>query len=362
MNTIHFDIVGGAAGDMVLASLIELGCPLSYLEKELKKLRFPFTLQRRRINLGHFKGTKLIIGGSKKKLTYQGVIKALNQSRLTKEVKEQAKAAYRDIFLVEKRIHGVRGNNMAFHHLGEIDAILEIVGFYLALDYLKAEDIFVGAFPLSNPAPATLNLLKGKHVTIVDFGYESITPTAAVLLKSAQQEGGVFSFKKYGLGAGTYHERDYLIAYLSVSSPYDKDTVIKIETNIDDMNPQIFETVFDALYTAGAREVYLEQVIMKKSRPGFVLNVLCTKDNFEKIKEVIGEQTTTFGLRFQEFHRAKLKSSIISKNTPFGKINYRVSQGPVTKSTPEYEDCKKAAQRYKISLREVYQRLTSKKV
>ncbi|MFA6281510.1 MAG: LarC family nickel insertion protein [Candidatus Omnitrophota bacterium] len=360
MKTIYFQLAGGAAGDMLLSSLISLGCPVNYLKKEFKKLKIEFDIKTKNSKTGHLSDKKLYFSG-KSNLSYREIVKVLRASKLDNDIKDKALKCYELIFNVERKIHKTKGKDFKFHHLGEIDAILEICGFYLALKYLQIENIYVSSFPLGFPCAAVLAILKGKNIRVVDSGYETVTPTAAALLRDAKLFDDDFTFEKSGAGYGDCGESDYLVAYLSEvrsqktedRARIEHDKIIKIETNIDDMNPQVFEPLFEVLYKAGAKEVYLEQVIMKKVRPGFVLNVLCAPDDYIKMRDIIFSHTSTFGIRYQEYSRDKLKYEFVSKKTKFGKIKFRVSEGSFKKETPEYEDCRKIANKLNIPLIEV---------
>jgi hypothetical protein len=361
MKNIYFQLVGGAAGDMLLSSLIGLGCPLNYLKKEFKKLKIKFEIKIKTSKSGHLCNKKLYFSGTAN-LSYKEIVKLIKASKLDNEIKDKVLECYEFLFNVERKIHRIKGDDFKFHHLGQTDAILEICGFYLALRYLQIENIYVSSFPLDLPCAAVLAILKGKNVKIVDFNYETITPTGAALLRDAKPFAGDFTFKQSSTGHGDYGQGDYLAAYLSDdrrqmadgSGEVEHDAIIKIETNIDDMNPQIFESLFEALYRAGAKEVYLEQVIMKKSRPGFVLNVLCAPDIFGKMRDIIFSHTSTFGIRYQEYSRDKLKYKFIYKRTKFGKIKFRASEKPFKKETPEYEDCLLTSKTHRVPLTEVY--------
>ena len=357
MKSIYFQLVGGAAGDMLLYSLIGLGCPIPYLKKELEKLKINFDIVLKEIKNNHHKNKCLDFKGELN-LSYLEILKLISKSKLEKEIKEKALSSYKGLFEIERKIHGAKGADFKFHHLGKLDAILEICGFYIGLKYLAVKDVYVSFFPLSAPAKAVLEILKGKKINPRDLGYESITPTAAVLLQKAQQLDLSFDFEKYSTAFGTGGDQDYLVAYLiEESRKTNNDKIIKIETNIDDMNPQIFEQIFEKLYTSGAKEAYIEQVIMKKSRPAFVLNVLCAPKDFEKIRDIIFSHIATFGIRYSEYSRNKLKYNFISKKTRFGKIRFRVSSEPFKKETPEYKDCLKISNKLNIPLLDIYRSL-----
>jgi len=357
MKSIYFQLAGGAAGDMLLYSLIGLGCPMSFLKKELKKLNINFDISLKELKHTHHKDKCLEFTG-RLDLSYLQIIKLISKSKLGKDIKEKALKSYKELFEIERKIHGVKGADFKFHHLGKLDAILEICGFYIGLKYLGIEKMYVSSFPLSMPSLAALSILKGKKIDARNLGYESITPTAAILLKEAGELKCSFKLTKYSMAFGKCKETDYLIAYLINYLPeIEKDRIIKMEANIDDMNPQIFEHVFEKLYAGGAKEVYVEQVIMKKTRPAFVLNVLCAPEDFEKIRNIIFSNTSTFGIRYREYLRDKLKYNFISKKTKFGKIKFRVSARPFKKETPEYADCLKIAKKLNIPLLNVYSSL-----
>jgi len=251
MKAVYFHIVGGAAGDMLLSSLIDLGCPLSYLNKELKKLPLKFEIKTKTLKgKYHLPRKKLTFKGPNLK-SHREIATLINKSKLSQDIKKKALGAYGILAKVEAKIH--KNNKAHFHHLGEIDAILEICGFYLALKYLEIDKIYTSSFPLDRPCPATLEILKGKNINPVNFRYETVTPTAAALLKEAQQISGGIQFESYGIGWGEFNESDYLVAF-SCEAKTEQERIIKIETNIDDMNPQAFEVLFDTLYAGGAKE------------------------------------------------------------------------------------------------------------
>ncbi|MBU1121112.1 MAG: DUF111 family protein [Candidatus Omnitrophica bacterium] len=357
MKSVYFQLVGGAAGDMLLASLVGLGCPLKHLKKEFNKLNIKFSVKEEDIK-GHFHTPRKKLSFKGDTFThYKDIVAVIESSGLDKDIKENALRVYSSIANVEKKVHKATMKNLHFHHLGEIDAILEICGFFIALKYLRINKVYCSAFPVACPAPATLQLLKGRKIYAARYNYETITPTAAALLKEARQKDDQFSYKECSIGWGQCRDKDYLVAYLFEERGLDKDPVIKIETNIDDMNPQLFETLFDVLYKTGAKEVYLETVLMKKMRPAYILNVLCYDNDLGKIRELLFKYTTTFGIRYQKYQRDKVISRFLVKKTKFGKIRFRVAESDIQKQVPEYEDCKKRAKKFKIPLVEVYRQL-----
>lgn len=357
MKKIYFQLVGGAGGDMLLSSLIDLGCPLVYLKKQWGKLGLEYQVKLKLLNgQYHIKAGKLEFRGPSLG-DYPQIIQRLKRSGLDPDVKRLSLETYERIAAAERKAHNSKQAH--FHHLAEIDSILEISGFFIALKYFKInyQDCRVSSFPLAKPSPATLELLKNKKVKLTDFSWEAVTPTAAALLCDLEQIDAGFEYERSGRGWGEAGKQDYLIAYLA-GADFNQDQIIKIEVNIDDMNPQGFEPLIDKLYETGAKEVYLEPVVMKKSRPAVVLSVLCGEKEFERILPVIFKNTTTFGLRYQFWQRFKLKDKFVYQNTSLGKVKFRVSANPeFFKEIPEYEDCKSVAKKNNISILDVWKKI-----
>lgn len=353
---VYFHLVGGAAGDMLLYSLVKLGCRLSYLKKELAKLNIDFRIKEKFIKGSyHIRAKRLYFEGGRFS-SYKDVGRVIRQSGLDKDVKNEALRVYEIIAKAESKIHGMAIEKVHFHHLGDIDAILEICGFFIALKYLKVSKIYVSSFPFGCPSPAALEILKEKKTRILDCEYETVTPTAAALLKDAEQREGDFEYKSYAFAWGEAGPKDYLTACI-LEDDEERDEVLKVETNIDDMNPQHFEILFEELYKRGALEVFIEQVVMKNSRPGFVLNVLCYDKSLEAVKQAVFSYTSTFGIRYIRYQREKLKYNFVDRQTKLGKVRFRVSLSSVKKEIPEYQDCLRIAKKKKIPLLEVYRKI-----
>lgn len=352
MDSLYFYLPYGCGADMIIASLISLGCPSEFLIDEWKKLNIEFSFRKEKGVIDHFHGIRIRFSEDDyTSFSYQEIKNIIIDSSLDSKIKDKVLAKYEELFKVEKKIHGLKkAKDMKFTHLGKIDAILEITGFYLALSYLHIEKCYVSDFYLSHSAPATLELLKKKKVRLINLEYETVTPTAALLLNSCLQENIAFSLDKYGIGIG---KNSYLTVY-KVNNYFCHDSIVKIEVNIDDINPQLFDDLFDKLYQGGAKEVYIEQVVMKKSRPAFVVCVLTDRGKLEALSRILFSYTPTFGLRYKEYQRYKLPYHFEYINTPLGKIRFRISDGIFKKAIPEYEDCRRIAKAKKIPLYEVY--------
>jgi len=361
---LYFDLVGGASGDMLLSAFIDLGFKKNSLDNLIRNLGFKsLKIRFRRVQIPHIKINKAIFSFKKNiNLSFSEIKSLIINSKLDKKVKKMSLETYFCLRRVEEKIHRARKEDFKFHHLGEPDALIEITSFWQALEELEIKECFCSSFPLSKPAPATLALLKNKKVKLVDWNYESITPTAASLLKDFPQEEPNFILDKIGYGAGNFSNPtnpDFLRIILGKKEDLVREKILKIEVNLDDINPQIFEYLMKLLFKKGALDVYILPVVMKKNRPSFILSVLTKKADLNKIERIVFKHTTTFGIRYSELCRDKLEDRFIEKKTSLGKIRFRQGflGGKLIKESPEYEDCKKIASRYNIPLLEVYQKI-----
>lgn len=369
MKIAYFDLIGGASGDMILSSFIECGFKRKNLETILKELGLKdINISFRKLERAHIKATRIeFLDKKKRRFRYKEIIKKIHNASFSKMVKERAISTYEFLREVEAKVHGHKPENLEFKHLAEADALLEIISFWKALEDFKIEKVFSSVFPVSKSGGATLEILKkkGKKISPVNYNYETLTPTGAVLLAEASQEEITFIPENIGYGAGSFDIQepvpDLLRLIIGEEFGYSEDKLIKMEANIDDMNPQVFELLIDELLKEGALEVYLTSVVMKKSRPSFLLNVLTSPCKLTELSEIVLKKTTTFGIRFTEFKRYKLTSDFSYQDTSLGKVKFRKGylQGKLIKKVPEYNDCKKIAEKYNISLLEVYRRLQS---
>ncbi|MBN2120158.1 MAG: LarC family nickel insertion protein [Candidatus Omnitrophica bacterium] len=363
-KVIYFDLIGGASGDMLLAGLIGAGFQKTSLENLMRRLGFKqLGIRLKKIKVGHISANRLSYQEKNtKNLSFKEIRSLFRKAPISRWVSEKSMQTYDDLLRAEEAVHGHK-HHTRFEHLGKPDAIIEIAGFWLALEELKINRGFCSIFPLSQTAPATIELLKNRKVCFVDWGYETVTPTAAVLLKNFSQNDMVLIPKTAGYAAGYNNspEREDMLRVVTCQKPDIKEKILKLETNLDDINPQVFDYIMELLFKAGALDVYITPIIMKKSRPAFVLSVLLDKKDLVKIEKVIFRETTTYGLRYAEFSRDKLNYKFIEKKTSFGKVLFRTGHldGSIFKQSPEYSHCKKIASKYNIPLIDVYKRLNA---
>jgi pyridinium-3,5-bisthiocarboxylic acid mononucleotide nickel chelatase len=392
MKLLYLDCFAGISGDMFLGALLDLGLPEDRFRKELSKLDLPdYHFSMRRVIKQNISATKFDCEQEHHEHEheheheyqhehrgYAEIVKLIEASALTESVKRRALRLFRRIGEAEAKIHGVSLEKIHFHEVGAVDSIVDIVGACVAVEMLGVDEIqaspprlgsgFVdtahGRFPV--PAPATLELLKGVPTQPSSEPVELVTPTGAAILAEFCTKFGpmpAMSVEKVGYGAGSRDLektpnvlRAVLGEAASAASP-DSDTVGVIETNIDDMNPQLFGDVMDRLLEAGALDVFLTPVQMKKNRPGTLLTVLCERNHVDQMTELLLSHTTSFGVRVHEAQRRKLAREIVKMKTKFGEIEVKIGRlgGKIVSRSPEFESCKQAALKAGVAVKEVYE-------
>jgi uncharacterized protein (TIGR00299 family) protein len=302
--------------------------------------------------------------------------KIIETSALNDFVKVKSVAIFNEIALAEAKVHAKSIDEIHFHEVGAIDSIVDIVGAAICIDYLKPEIIIAstielgggfvecahGTFPV--PAPATAEILKNIPVKSGIVNKETTTPTGAAILKVfaekyTDQLEMEISKVSYGIGHRDLKIPNVLRVYsgkLKQSSEFITSKALMIECNIDDMNPENYSYIIESLFDAGAQDVFLVPVIMKKSRPAVQLSVLCDQNCLHTIEQFILTETTSLGLRYTPVNKSMLERKNRTINTPFGPIRIKegILKGKVIKYKPEYDDCAAAARKAKVTLNEVY--------
>jgi hypothetical protein len=388
MKLLYLDCFAGISGDMFLGAMLDLGVSEDALRGELAKLDLKgYQISSRRVIKQNISATKFDVveehlPSPRLRQTSRGyseIAEMIEGSALTESVKRRALSVFRRIGEAEAKIHGIALEKVHFHEIGAVDSIVDIVGACIAVEMLGVNEIhaspprlgsgFVetahGKFPV--PAPATLELLKGIPVQSSNEPVELVTPTGAALLAEFCSKFGpmpAMSIKKIGYGAGArdLEKAPNVLRVVLGESAEDSrryteaDTVAVIETNIDDMNPQLFGDVMERLLAAGALDVFLTPVQMKKNRPGTLLTVLCERNGVDRLAELLLTHTTSFGVRIHEAQRRKLAREIVKVKTKFGEIEVKIGRlgGAIVARSPEFESCKQAAARFDVGVKEVY--------
>ncbi|GAW28066.1 MULTISPECIES: nickel pincer cofactor biosynthesis protein LarC [unclassified Carboxydocella] len=370
---LYFQCPTGAAGNMLLAALVDCGVPVSWLEQQLKTL----PLQGWQLNWQEKKhhGLRSLhlevdFPESQPHRHLHHIETMIRESELPAPVQDQSIAIFRRLAEAEARVHGTTIEKVHFHEVGAIDAIIDIVGCCLALSYLQPA--FIGCSPLplgsgmiecqhgliSVPAPATLELVKDIPVYQGEEQGELLTPTAAAILGYFVQEWGALPPGRplaYGYGAGskTLKQPNILRAILyQPLSELTTEDLWQLETNIDDQQPETLPDVLDKLLAAGANDAWYTPILMKKGRPAFTLGLLCPAESLGQVEQILAESTTSLGWRKWPVKRRALPRQIQEVETRWGMIRFKVSG---QKAAPEYEDCKRIAEISGQSLLKVYQ-------
>ena len=378
MRAAYFDCFSGISGDMVLGALVDLGWPVEELKRELDKLDlFDYRIEAKKVAKRGILSTQIKIRAKeeKKERTLEDILSILDKSKLEKERKEPSRAIFTKLASVEAKIHGKDVQKIHFHELGGLDTIIDVVGAMAGVNYLSVEKVYSSPLPLGKgfvkcshgilpvPAPATLELLKEVPVYGSDIEAELVTPTGAAIISNLAENFGQMppmKIEHIGYGAG---QRDLTIPNLLrvsigvIRKAYEEDVVSLIQTNIDDMNPELYEHIVDRLFHEGALDVFLTPIQMKRTRPATMLSVIADEEKMEKMLEIIFDETTTLGIRISKIKRRKLNRENRKVSTKYGKIEVKIGKhdGVVKNISPSYEECRKIATHLKIPLKKVYQ-------
>jgi hypothetical protein len=376
MKIAYFDCIAGISGDMILGALLDAGLPEAELRQRLAALHLAdFDLRCQRVNKNGFGATKVdVLVADNVPARHLADIEAIvTDSNLPVKIKEQAVAIFRRLGEVEAHIHGVPLDRVHLHELGGVDTIVDVVGALAGLDALGVERVFASPLPMGRgfvrgahgpiplPAPATLALLKSVPVVGSELEMELVTPTGAAILSSLAAEFGaippmMLTAVGYGAGGRDLPIPNVLRVLLGdQAGQATLETLAVLETNIDDQNPEIYDYVLGRLFAAGALDVFLSPIQMKKNRPATLVRVLCRPQDADPLRVILLTETSTLGVRQHTVTRHCLLRSSHTVETPFGPVRIKVAVlDGSQKFAPEYEDCKQLAAARGVPLREVY--------
>ncbi len=381
-RTAYFDCYSGISGDMILGALVDLGVDIKDIRKALKKMDLNgYKLQAKNIQRNGLACTQVTVAIEKPKhqhshphRSFTSIKKLIEQSSLPSKVKINSIEIFKRIAKVEAKIHNTTIEKIHFHEVGGIDSIVDIVGGVWAIESLKLDKIYSSALNVGEgfvdcahgrlpvPAPATLKLLKGIPVFSTGVKKELTTPTGAAMIgfyaeKFQSMPAMTITADGYGAGSRIIPSFPNLLRVMIGEMPVTgSDGLVMIETNIDDMNPEIFEAVMESLFNAGALDVYFSSIMMKKNRPATKISVLAEKKEREILSKILLRETTSFGVRFYEVDRLTLEREIQRLKTTYGVIKIKVGilDGEIVQAVPEFDDCRNAARKKKIPVKKVY--------
>ena len=380
MNHLHIDCFSGISGDMFLGALIDAGLPLAALKQGLQKMQVKgYEIKVKTVRRGTIQATKLDVLIRKAfttPLSPPGIRRLITTSQLPPLVKTRSLEAFNKLAEAEATVHGVPHAKVHFHEVGVVDALVDIVGAFLGCACLAIETVSASAVNVGSgthgsahgtlpvPGPAVAYLAKGIPIFAAGPATELTTPTGMAILTVLTQDFGLLPpmrLHRIGYGAGTYDPKEWpnvIRVFLSptLSGPLGmSERIIEVQTNVDDLNPQIYEALMERLFEVGALDVTLTPVIMKRSRPGTLITVLSPPSGVEDVTRILFQETTTLGVRSHELHRRVLPRGIQSVRLPGGQVRVKIADmgNGMNKIMPEFQDCKQVAEKTGRPVREI---------
>src|SRR5262245_20759403 len=389
-RVLHLDLFSGIAGNMLLGALLDAGLSRKELEADLSGLGLDHRLVVRRVQRGILSSLYVDVrvptdrhsqehSHHRHGRAYRDIVRVLERARLAGEVRRRALSAFEALARAEARVHGTPIAKVHFHEVGAVDAIVDLTGAAIALQRLGIARVTASPVALGRgivhtehghlplPAPATLELLRGLPTVPAHIAWETVTPTGAALLRTLVDEFcdlPAMTIESIGHGAGnergkeadaTHGLPNVVRAVVGRASGADSDRVACLETNLDDLVPEHFEFLMERLFEAGALDVSIQPIQMKKNRPGMLVRVLARPSDKIAAAHRMLSESTAIGVRVFEVDRVVLRREIRRVETPYGRIAVKVVTDPEGRETfsAEIDDCVRAARKHGAPLREV---------
>lgn len=379
----YFDCFSGISGDMLLGALVDLGVPLAWLEQKLGELPLDgFRLTQEVVNRGGMTACKVcvVLDGYAPTRNFADIQELIDNANLSAQVKRVSLEAFGRIAKAEAHVHRCGIEKVHFHEVGAVDALVDIIGSAICLEYLGIACIVSSPLPLGSgfancehgtlalPSPATLAILESAPVYGGGISAELVTPTGAALVASLAESYGplpAMAVWKSGYGAGTreLETRPNVLRIICGQAQHEKtfdaDTVVVLESCIDDMSPEIYGHLMERLFEDGALDVWWVPVHMKKNRPGTLIQILCRRMDEAHITARVFAETTTLGIRHHEVQRSLLPRMAVKVATSFGPLTAKQIKNPDGSIAliPEYESCRQMAIERDLPLKQVYHQL-----
>ena len=376
MSVLVLEPVGGIAGDMLIAALLQLGAPRPALDDGLRALALPgVSLETAEVEVSGIRALHVEVRAPQERAAHRPYLQIrdlIARARLPPRAAELAQSAFALLARAEGRIHGVAPEEVEFHEVGAVDSIVDIVGAALLVSALAPDRVVAlpppsgggtarsahGAIPL--PAPATLEVLRGRKMRPSGAG-ERTTPTGAAILAAWTEEVDAvpeLTVDGIGYGAGTSRWDDapnLLRAVAGREAERGREAAWVLEANLDDLSPQLIAAALDAVLAAGALDAWIVPATMKKGRPGHLFGALCGEGQRAAIEGEIFRQTSTLGIRATRVERRVLDRELVEVETAYGKVRVKVGRlsGATINVAPEFDDCRQAAERHHVALKEV---------
>jgi len=380
MNTLFYECFSGISGDMNLGAMIDLGVDKDYLIGELRKLNLPGWEMRVEKDQRHgITGTKVTVvltEEEKKHRHLADIEKIINDSSLEAAVKKVALEIFRKVAEAEAKVHDIPIEKVHFHEVGAIDSIIDIAGAAICYVSLGIKDIIVSPVELGSgfvrcahgllpvPTPATAEILRGIPVHKGRVDFEATTPTGAAIVSTLgsrfeNQADMKIHRTGYGIGQRNNPELPNLLrVYLGEAAGGEAagHMAYLIESNIDDMNPEMYENLMNKLFDGGAADVFLTNIIMKKSRPAIKISIICQAGDIDRLKEILLTNSSTLGLRVSQFNKHTVSRQMSRIETMYGPVTvkYAYHKDKLISAKPEISECVAIAEKNKLALSEVY--------
>ena len=378
MRVAHFDCFSGISGDMVLGAVLDAGVPADAIRAMLASLGLPITLEVEKVKRCGFAATKAtVIAPDEEDYRFLPDIEAIiARAAMTDRQRQLASSVFRRLAEAESKSHGMPLEKVHFHEVGALDSIADILGAAVGLDLLGVDRFTSSPVPtgigtvkgahglMPVPAPGTAELLRGVPLAPSDVKFELTTPTGAAILTTVAAEytaSPAMTVETIGHGAGTkdFLDRPNILRLLiGTATPVSGDSVVVLETNLDDVSGEVIGYATERLFAAGALDAYSIPVQMKKGRPGVLLGVIVSPANVAAVEAVLFRETGTLGVRRHTCQRTVRPREAGTVETPWGPVAVKRAGGP-EQVTPEYEDAARLAREAGVPLREVYAAVTS---
>jgi uncharacterized protein (TIGR00299 family) protein len=373
----YLDCFSGASGDMIVGAIIAAGCELEFIQSQVNLLGLPgIRMETEQVARHGLLGTQvrfLTDNADQPHRSLKTIERLIDKSQLESQDKPRITAIFRRIGEAESKAHGIPLEQVHFHEVGALDTICDVVAAVVGFRYLGIEKLFSSALLLGSgvidaahgkipiPAPATQEIARGYPVRRIDADVELTTPTGAAIIRELAEyaPGYEMSISAIGYGAGTRDDKDRpnLLRLLlgEAEAEFAQDRVVVVETNIDDATPEEIGHLQERLFAAGALDVFVSGIMMKKNRPGFLVTVIASMERSEPLAEIVLRESSTAGLRMRAEVRRKLERRVETVETEFGPVRIKfLFGGDIHKFSPEYDDVVKAATAAGVPFSEVY--------
>lgn len=385
MRLAYFDCIAGISGDMALGAFVDAGADFDAIRERLSGLPIePFDMEREEVESAGVRATRVVVHGQASHLirTYASIRMLLDQADLEPPERNLAQRIFRRLAEAEARVHRKEVELVTFHEIGAVDSIVDITGVAIAMTMLGVERAFSSPVPtgmgmvrtehglLPIPGPAVVELLRGAPMYSRGVTAELVTPTGAAILAATAEGYGdlpMMQVEAVGYGAGTQRLDfpnvlrvligDEITRRTDAVGGTDAGGDVVIETNVDDLNPEIFEYVLERLLATGVQDAWLTPIVMKKSRPAVTVSVLCSSGQEEAIRRVLHRETGTLGVRVRPVSKHALDRDVVKVDTSHGPVAVKIGylDGRAEIVSPEFEDCARVARESGVPARSVYE-------